>query len=105
MRKKSTTEKDIAPAIKNIAPWRLTKVKPLENYKLEVEFVDGTQGLVEMKQQIMSQTAGVFTALRDINTFNQVFLEYGAVCWPGEIDLAPDAMYDEIKRNGIWTLK
>jgi hypothetical protein len=28
----------------------------------------------------------------------------GAVTWPGEIDLAPDAMHDEIKKNGKWVL-
>ena len=40
-----------------------------------------------------------------INTFNQAYVEYGAVTWPNEIDLAPDAMYDEIKSNGTWILK
>jgi hypothetical protein len=25
--------------------------------------------------------------------------------WPGEIDLAPDAMYDEIKKQGRWVLE
>ncbi len=28
----------------------------------------------------------------------------GAVTWPGEIDLAPDAMYLEIEAAGIWML-
>ncbi len=28
--------------------------------------------------------------------FRQVFIDDGAVTWPGEIDLAPDAMYAEI---------
>jgi hypothetical protein len=28
--------------------------------------------------------------------FAQVFIDYGAVAWPGEIDLAPDAMYAQI---------
>ncbi len=105
MRTESNTEKNIAPAIVCAAPWRLTKIKPLENYKLEVEFIDGIHGFVEMKQLIMSQKAGVFAKLRDTSIFNKVYLEYGAVTWPGEIDLAPDAMHDEIKRNGIWTLK
>jgi len=26
----------------------------------------------------------------------------GFVSWPDEIDLAPDAMYDEIKQHGEW---
>jgi hypothetical protein len=105
MRTESITEKDIAPAIICTVPWRLTKINPLEDYKLEVEFIDGTHGFVEMKQLIMSQKAGVFAKLIDVATFNQVRLEYGAVTWPYEIDLAPDAMYDEIKRNGVWILK
>jgi hypothetical protein len=105
MRTESITEKNISPAIVCIAPWRLNKLKALENYRLEVEFIDGTRGFVEMKQLIMSQKAGMFAKLADINIFNQVHIEYGVVTWPYEIDLAPDAMYDEIKKNGIWILK
>ncbi len=105
MRTESIADKNTTPAIVSKVPWRLTKVKPLERYKLEVEFIDGTHGFVEMRRQIMSQKAGVFARLRDINTFNQVYLEHGAVTWPGEIDLAPDAMHDEIKQHGKWILK
>jgi len=25
--------------------------------------------------------------------------------WPGEIDLAPDAMYEEVKKNGVWGIR
>jgi hypothetical protein len=30
-------------------------------------------------------------------------IEHGAVTWAGDLDLAPDAMYDEIKAAGHWT--
>lgn len=105
MRTKSIAEKNISPAIVCVVPWRLNKIKPLENYKLEVEFIDGTRGLVDMKQLIMGPRAGMFAKLLDINIFNQAHLEYGVVTWPYEIDLAPDAMYNEIKCNGIWILQ
>lgn len=104
MQTTTATEKNISPAIICTAPWRLTKVKPLEDYKLAVEFIDGTHGLVEMKERVLNSTTGVFAQLKELNTFNQVHLEYGAVTWPGEIDLAPDAMYDAIKLNGVWIL-
>jgi hypothetical protein len=104
MRTKSSAEENITSSIVCTAPWRLTHVKPLENYKLEVDFIDGTHGVVEMKQRIMSEKAGVFAELKDIGTLNQVYLEYGAVTWPGGIDLAPDAMHNEIQRNGLWKL-
>jgi len=104
MRAKSVTKENTASGIICTAPWRLMKVKPLVNYTLMVEFNDGTCGLVEMFNLIMSNEAGVFANLRDINLFNQVYLEYGVVTWPGEIDLAPDAMHREIKRKGRWIL-
>lgn len=105
MRAESSTQKDPSPRITCTAPWRLTKVKPLPNYKLKVTFLDGTHGIVEMKQLIMSSKAGIFAKLQNISLFNQVHIEYGAVTWPGEIDLAPDTMYSEIKQHGKWILK
>lgn len=104
MRTKSTTKENITLGIVTTAPWRLRKVKALINYTLEVNFVDGTHGLVDMTQLIMSDKAGVFATLRNKALFKQAYLEYGAVTWPGEIDLAPDTMYCEIKRNGNWIL-
>ncbi|MBS0167993.1 MAG: DUF2442 domain-containing protein [Nitrospira sp.] len=44
---------------------------------------------------------GVFARLRDQMFFKQMYLDHGAVAWPGQIDLAPDAMYQEIKEKGI----
>lgn len=104
MRKKSITEKNIAPGITCTAPFRITKVNALPNYRLEVDFIDGTHGMVEMHHLIMSNEAGVFAKLKDVNLFDKVSLQYGAVTWPGEIDLAPDTMYQAIKEKGIWIL-
>jgi hypothetical protein len=104
MRPASITEKNTAPGITCTASWRLTKVKPLANYRLEVEFIDGTQGFVEMSHRVASDKAGVFAVLKDVQLFNLVHLEHGVVTWPGEIDLAPDAMHEEIKLHGKWVL-
>ena len=105
MRTKQVPKENITPGVVCKAPWRLTKVKSLPNYALEVEFVDGTHGFVEMLDLIMGDKAGVFGSLKNIDLFNQVHLEYGVVTWPGEIDLAPDAMHSEVKRKGRWILK
>ena len=104
MRKESTTKKNISPKIVCNSPWRLTRVKPLANYILEVEFIDGTCGYVDMKELVTSRHAGVFSTLKNMGVFSQVYLEYGAATWPGEIDLAPDAMHDEIKKKGHWIM-
>ena len=48
---------------------------------------------------------GVFESLRDPRVFEQVFVDHGAAAWPGNIDLAPDAMYRQIGSCGEWLLK
>ncbi len=105
MREKSPTKENIYPEIVCTVPWRLTNVKALPNYQLEVSFIDGTHGFVDMSARIVSPRAGIFSALKDLELFNQVYIEYGAVTWPGEIDLAPDAMHEEIKQHGTSVLK
>jgi hypothetical protein len=105
MRTESNTEKNFTTGIICSAPWRLSRVKPHANYTLEVEFMDGTQGFVDMSRFIQKPTAGVFAVLKDKDLFEQVFLEYGAVTWPTGLDLAPDAMYEAIKHHGKWVLE
>jgi hypothetical protein len=71
---------------------------------LRVAFADGLTGTVDMSHMVQSPKAGVFAALADPSLFAQVTLEYGAVTWPGELDLAPDAMYSAIQKHREWSL-
>jgi hypothetical protein len=104
MRAKQNAAQDPAPGIKVIAPWRVIKVIALSQFRLEVTFVDGLHGYVDMSRKVSNKEAGVFGRLKDTSIFNKVYVEYGVVTWPGELDLAPDAMYDEIKQRGEWVL-
>ncbi|MBH1989955.1 MAG: DUF2442 domain-containing protein [Alphaproteobacteria bacterium] len=104
MRTESNAEKNIPPGLTICTPWRVSSVAVMPAYCIHVTFVDKLQGIVDMSRLISSETAGVFAALRDVNTFNQVSVIHGVATWPGEIDLAPDAMYDAIKIHGIWVL-
>jgi len=108
MRTQSDTQENSAsaitfPVVPN-APWRVVDVRALDAYQLQVRFVDGTEGAVDMTALIHSPQAGVFGCLVDTNVFRQVGTEYGAVSWPDGPDLAPDAMYAAIKATGVWVL-
>jgi len=85
-------------------PKDLSSVEALSDYRLRVRFNDGLEGVVDLSRRVRSPDAGVFTVLADPERFAQVGIEFGAVWWPGEIDLAPDAMYAEIKAHGRWVL-
>ena len=73
--------------------WDVVEVKPLENHTLFVRFRDGVSGQIQLRAE---QLTGVLAALQDPRFFGEVFVDAGAVAWPGEIDLAPDAMYAEV---------
>jgi hypothetical protein len=108
MRPQPVAEEDspvaVTPAIRPRMPWRVAAVHPLAGFRLRVRFLDGLQGEVDLAGLVHAPHAGVFAALSDVAVFDKVRVEHGAVTWPGELDLAPDAMYAEIKRHGHWIL-
>jgi hypothetical protein len=81
--------------------WDVVDVKPLEHLGLAVRFADGLIGEVRFAPEHLT---GVFEPLKDPDYFRKVYIDHGVVEWPGQIDLAPDAMYNEIKANGVWVL-
>ena len=102
MRTQTESAQNSTTGINPTVPWRVTEVHVLSDFLLWVRFVDGTTGEVDLSRLILSDRAGVFAVLIDLNLFPQAYIEYGAVSWPGEIDLAPDTMYDELKEKGCW---
>jgi hypothetical protein len=73
---------------------RLVRVAPLPNYRLAVEFDDGSSRTVDLASQL---TGPVFEPLRERALFDQATVDdFGAVCWPNGADLAPDALYRAI---------
>jgi Protein of unknown function (DUF2442) len=79
--------------------WDVVEVRPEPGYSLFVRFRDGLTGHMRLERE---ELTGVMTQLADPMFFDRVFVDCGAVAWPGKIDLAPDAMYDAIagKRKG-----
>ena len=102
MRNQTESIQDSAPGVIPRAPWRVVEVRAFPGYRLAVKFMDGATGEVDLSRLVKGENAGIFAQLRDPVLFAQAYVEYGVVGWPGEIDLAPDAMYDEIKKHGRW---
>jgi hypothetical protein len=81
--------------------WDVTDVRLHGEHTLWVRFEDGAEGTVKF---LPSAFRGVFERLREPAQFEKVAVVDGVVTWPGELDLAPDAMYAEIASKGQWTL-
>jgi Protein of unknown function (DUF2442) len=82
--------------------WNVVEVTVGSGRQLQVQFADGTSGAVHFDDAFFT---GVFEVLKDDALFRRAYVSQGAVTWPGDLDLAPDAMYDEIKRHGVWVLR
>jgi hypothetical protein len=77
--------------------WDVIEVKPEPDCRLFVRFKDGLAGRVQLRRE---ELTGALAPLLDAQFFEQVFIDCGAVAWPGEIDLAPDAMYAQVASQG-----
>jgi hypothetical protein len=80
----------------------VNQIKVVGPLQLEVVFADGIRGRVVFEP---THLTGVFASLQNLEFFNQVRINGGAVSWPGDIDLAPDAMHEEIRKSGVWVLR
>jgi hypothetical protein len=109
MREHADAEEDrpagLTPPVQPAAPWRVAHVEVLPGFRLHVRFNDGTEGDVELSGFLNSASVGVFAPLRDANLFAQARVECGAVTWPDDLDLAPDAMHRAIKAHGTWIVE
>ena len=81
--------------------WDVVEAKIVRHLELSVTFSDGLKGTVKL---LPSHLYGVFQPLNDEAVFRKMEFKDGFVSWPGEIDLAPDAMYHAIKQDGEWVL-
>ena len=109
MRSHADAEEDctaeLTPPVSPLAPWRVARLEVLSGFRLRVAFNDGTEGTVELADFLNSGSSGVLTALREEALFRQARITLGAVTWPGNLDLAPDVMHQEIKKHRTWVVR
>lgn len=69
---------------------RIESVTATPRYRLQLRFSDGTTGTVDFAPMLANP---LFAALADEDRFAQAYVEHGAVTWPGDIDIASEALF------------
>lgn len=68
----------------------VVRVIPRENFHLEIEFRGGEVRLFDARPYL---DKGVFTQLQDQSLFARAYVAFDTVCWPNDLDIAPDTLY------------
>lgn len=69
----------------------VTQVSAREDYTLELKFNTGETRVFDARPYLEK---GVFTRLKDPTLFKQAYVAFDTVCWPGNLDIAPETLYD-----------
>ena len=75
---------------------RVTGVRHLKQFELELHFADGTVATLDFTSRVRGR-GGVFVPMQDAGFFAQVKLDEkaGTICWPNGVDFCPDVLYSE----------
>ena len=70
----------------------IISVKVQPDYRLDVTFQNGEQRRFDMRPLLEMKP---WNRIASLNLFERAKVEYGTVVWPGEIDIAPETLYDD----------
>jgi len=69
----------------------VTEVRACDDFQLELTFNTGENRRFDVRPYL---DKGVFRRLRDPHLFKQAHVAFDTVCWPGNLDIAPETLYD-----------
>ncbi|MGZ8256819.1 MAG: DUF2442 domain-containing protein [Gallionella sp.] len=70
----------------------VVSVTPTADFQLELAFANGEQRRFDMRPLL---TMRPWNRIASVPLFERVSVAYGTVIWPGEIDIAPETLYDD----------
>lgn len=66
------------------------KIKP--NFQLDLEFANGERRRFDMRPLLQIRP---WNQIASRKLFERVSVDYGTIVWPGDIDIAPETLYDD----------
>jgi hypothetical protein len=73
----------------------VTQVSARDDFMLELKFSTGETRIFDARPYLEK---GVFTRLKDPAMFKQAYVAFDTVCWPGNLDIAPETLYDRSRQ-------
>lgn len=70
----------------------VTYVQATSDYTLHLEFENGEKRIFDMMPYMEKRP---YIKLKESPLFQMARIDYGTVVWPGNIDIAPETLYDK----------
>lgn len=70
----------------------VVKVKTTPDFQLELDFENGEHRRFDMRPFLKMRP---WDRIASEQLFHHAAVAYGTVVWPGEIDIAPETLYDD----------
>lgn len=67
-------------------------VRTLPEFQLDLEFKNGERRRFDMRPLLSIKP---WNRISSLALFERARVNYGTVVWPGEIDIAPETLYDD----------
>ena len=104
MSNETVAQENIAVGLRAASTWRVRAVNVLSDYSLTNTCNDGTNGIADMSALVNSPDAGIYAELKDVQLFQKVSIELGALTWPNGADLDPLWTHEELSKNKMWSV-
>ena len=79
--------------------WDILEIENISDYKLKLKFKNGEKGWVDLSNY--QEKGGVFNKFKDAEFFSKVKVYGGVLCWPDDIDIAPETIYSLATGKGL----
>ena len=72
----------------------IVEIRYVGGLTYRIRFDDGAEGDVELSSYL--NRGPVFQSFRDPEFFRQARIEGGTLAWPGDVDIAPETLYEMV---------
>jgi len=70
----------------------------VDHYKIYVVFNDNKEGVIDLEDVIVQDSRAIFKELVDVEKFKRFIVKADTVVWENGLDLAPEFLYEKLKK-------
>jgi len=78
---------------------KVTRAEYVNQYRLELLFNDGVEGVVDLKDKVFTDHRNIFKPLQNIDFFKKFKQNRWTIEWENGVDLAPEFLYDLMMKD------